>query len=29
MDIERHVDSSLGITWDTIDCAIDNYLDEN
>jgi len=24
-DIDRHHDATLGITWDTIDCAIDDW----
>lgn len=27
LDIEHHLDCELGITWITIDCAIDNILE--
>ncbi len=27
-DIDRHIDSELGITWETIKCSIEDYLGE-
>ena len=26
-DIDGHIDSELGITWETIRCSIENYLE--